>query len=50
MTWQLTHYGFVQMLEYKCQLAGKALIRVDERDTSKTCSGCSEMQPMPLYK
>ena len=43
-------YGFVQMLQYKCQLAGKDLIQVNERDTSKMCSGCGEKQPMPLYK
>ena len=43
-------YGFVQMLQYKCQLAGKELIKLDERDTSKTCSDCGHMQPMPLYK
>ncbi len=36
-------YGFVQMLTYKCVLAGKALVLLDERDTSKTCSGCGEM-------
>jgi putative transposase len=30
--------------------AGKDLIRIDERDTSKTCSGCGTMQPMPLWK
>ncbi len=43
-------YGFVQMLEYKCLLAGKELVRLDERDTSKTCSGCGNKQPMPLWK
>jgi putative transposase len=43
-------YSFVQMLEYKCQLAGKELIQLDERDTSKTCSGCGQKQPMPLWK
>ena len=43
-------YSFVQMLEYKCLLAGKELVRLDERDTSKTCSGCGNKQPMPLYK
>ena len=43
-------YGFVQMLTYKCQLAGKALLKLDERDTSKTCSGCGHKQDMPLYK
>src|SRR5262252_5516480 len=39
-----------QMLTYKCLLAGKALIPIDERETSKTCSGCGSQQPMPLYK
>jgi putative transposase len=43
-------YGFVQMLEYKCVLAGKALVLLDERETSKTCSGCGNKQDMPLYK
>jgi putative transposase len=43
-------YGFVQMLEYKCLLAGKELVKLDERNTSKTCSGCGTKQPMPLYK
>jgi putative transposase len=43
-------YGFVQMLRYKCQLAGKALVLLDERDTSKMCSGCGHKQPMPLYQ
>ncbi len=43
-------YSFVQMLTYKCVLAGKELVQINERDTSKTCSGCGQMQPMPLYK
>jgi putative transposase len=43
-------YGFVQMLEYKCLLAGKALVKLDEHDTSKLCSGCGNKQDMPLYK
>jgi putative transposase len=43
-------YQFVQMLEYKCLLAGKELIKIDEHDTSKMCSGCGHKQPMPLYK
>src|SRR5215831_9226579 len=42
--------SFVQMLEYKCVLAGKELIQLDERDTSKTCSRCGHKQPMPLWK
>ncbi|HEU5374094.1 MAG TPA: transposase [Ktedonobacteraceae bacterium] len=43
-------YGFVQMLQYKCVLAGKELVEISERDTSKTCSGCGHKQDMPLYK
>jgi putative transposase len=43
-------YIFVQMLRYKCQLSGKEIIFVDERDTSKMCSGCGHLQAMPLYK
>jgi putative transposase len=41
---------FMQMLTYKCQMAGKDLQILDERDTSKTCSCCGNKQPMPLYK
>jgi putative transposase len=36
--------GFVQMLTYKCVLAGKELVVLDERETSKTCSGCGNKQ------
>ncbi len=43
-------YTFTQMLVYKCQLSGKELVFLDERNTSKMCSGCSALQPMPLYK
>ncbi len=43
-------YSFVQMLRYKCLLYGKELVILDERDTSKTCSGCGRKQPMPLWK
>src|SRR5437763_7840239 len=43
-------YGFVQMLVYKCLLYGKDLVFLDERNTSKACSGCGNLQPMPLYK
>ena len=43
-------YGFVQMLVYKCLLYGKELVFLDERNTSKACSGCGRLQPMPLYK
>jgi IS605 OrfB family transposase len=43
-------YQFVQMLKYKCLLAGKVLVLLDERDTSKTCSGCEVKQGMLLSK
>jgi putative transposase len=43
-------YQFVQMLTYKCLLAGKALVQIDESDTSKTCSRCGYLQAMPLHK
>ena len=43
-------YTFLQMLIYKCQLAGKDLQFLDEHNTSKTCSGCGHLQPMPLWK
>ena len=43
-------YQFVQMLEYKCVQAGKTLEYVDEHDSSKRCSRCGHLQPMPLWK
>lgn len=43
-------YTFVQMLVYKCVLYGKELVFLDERNTSKMCSGCGHLQAMPLYK
>jgi putative transposase len=43
-------YDFIQMLTYKCVLAGKTVAFIDERDTSKTCSGCGHKQDMPLWK
>jgi putative transposase len=43
-------YTFLQMLVYKCQLYGKDLQFLDERYTSKDCSGCGHRQPMPLWK
>jgi len=43
-------YTFVQMLLYKCQLYGKDLKIISERDTSKTCSACGNKQDMPLWK
>ncbi|GHO65195.1 transposase [Ktedonobacter sp. SOSP1-52] len=43
-------YAFVQMLTYKCQVYGKELHVLDERNTSKQCSGCGNLQDMPLRK
>jgi len=43
-------YTFIEMLTYKCQLYGKELIILDERNTSKMCSGCEHLQDMPLWK
>jgi putative transposase len=43
-------YTFVQMLIYKCQRYGKELQILDERNTSKMCSGCGHLTPMPLWK
>src|SRR2546421_2611863 len=43
-------YTFIQMLTYKCQLHGKELVILDERNTSKMCSGCKHLQDMPLWK
>jgi IS605 OrfB family transposase len=43
-------YTFVQMLVYKCRLSGKELVILDERNTSKMCSGCGRLQAMPLWK
>lgn len=46
--WML--YTFVQMLKYKCALYGQELVVLDERNTSKMCSGCGKLQAMPLWK
>jgi putative transposase len=43
-------YRFVQMLDYKCRHAGKDLVRIDERYTSKDCSVCGHRHDMPLWK
>jgi putative transposase len=43
-------YAFIQMLTYKCQLSGKGLHFLEEHNTSKMCSRCGHIQPMPLWK
>jgi putative transposase len=42
-------YTFTEMLKYKCHLYGKELVFLDERNTSKACSG-GHLQAMPLWK
>ena len=39
---------FIQMLSYKAENAGMRVIKVDARNTSKTCSNCGIIQEMPL--
>lgn len=39
---------FASMMEYKAEWAGKEIIFVDPRNTSKTCSNCGHIQDMPL--
>ena len=41
---------FVSFLEYKATLAGKKVIRINERGTSKTCCVCGKKKDMPLYE
>jgi putative transposase len=36
--------NFVAILSYKAERAGKRLIEVDPRNTSKTCSGCGNIK------
>ena len=43
-------YQFVQMLKYKCVLAGKTLHVISEINTSKTCYRCGHAQDMPLHQ
>ncbi|MCL5413040.1 MAG: transposase, partial [Candidatus Marsarchaeota archaeon] len=39
---------FIQMLSYKAESAGMKVIKVDARNTSKTCSDCGNIVDMPL--
>ncbi len=43
-------YDFVQMLVYKCLLAGKTLALEDEHNTTRRCSCCGHLLEMPLWK
>jgi len=39
---------FIQMLSYKVEKTGGQLIKVNPRNTSRTCSKCGNVQDMPL--
>ena len=39
---------FINMLSYKAESAGMGVIKVDARNTSKTCSNCGNITDMPL--
>ena len=39
---------FIQLHSYKAESAGLRIVKVDARNTSKTCSNCSNIQDMPL--
>ncbi|WP_197050630.1 RNA-guided endonuclease TnpB family protein [Methanobacterium sp. SMA-27] len=40
---------FTKFLTYKAKLVGKKVIRIDERNTSKTCCNCGKIHDMKLY-
>ena len=40
--------NFIQMLQYKAENAGCAAVGVNPQNTSKTCSGCGNVQDIPL--
>ncbi len=41
---------FSQFLTYKAESAGCKLVKIDPRNTTKCCSGCDNIQNMPLHK
>ena len=41
---------FIQLLTYKAESASCKLVKVNPKNTSKTCSQCGHLQDMPLYK
>jgi len=41
---------FIQFLSYKAESAGCEIVKINPRNTSKTCSRCENLQDMPLYK
>ncbi|MDE1824119.1 MAG: transposase [Candidatus Micrarchaeota archaeon] len=40
--------NFTQLLQYKAESAGCVAVGVNPQNTSKTCSGCGNLQEMPL--
>lgn len=42
--------SFLQMLSYKVERTGGQIVKVNPRNTSKTCSNCGHIQDMPIYK
>lgn len=41
---------FMQMLSYKAVTSGGQLVKINPRNTSKTCNNCRTIVDMPLYK
>ena len=41
---------FAQLLDFKAESAGCQIVKVDPRNTTKTCSQCGHIQDMPLWK
>lgn len=41
---------FAQLLTYKAESAGCQIIKVNPRNTTKTCSRCGNIQDMPIWK
>ena len=41
---------FIELLTYKAESAGCKVVKVNPRNTSKTCSQCGHLQDMPLSK
>ena len=39
---------FTQLLSYKAESAGMSVVKVNARNTSKSCSNCGDKQDMPL--
>ena len=41
---------FAQLLDFKAESAGCQIVKVNPRNTSKTCSRCEHIRDMPLHK